>query len=203
MRKHFATSLTIVGILCGCGLLVLAHSQYETAKKRQADGAARMEKAQAADFEYRKEVAEGEAEISRETDASQKHTDAVIAKSKRELLRYQNRWYKSITLKQAQSEINGYTPKPQATADGMTAGYLVLGQASPNILIGGDRILEIDDKDGNRLVRIDADGNIFYGAKYDADAAAQTFWRTLADAYPSIADIHCIEKFPAEKTEKK
>jgi hypothetical protein len=56
------------------------------------------------------------------------------------------------------------------------------------IMLGGDRILEVDDTDSKVMVRVDLDGKVSYGEGYKPDDGARAFWETMAKYYPVVSN---------------
>lgn len=58
-------------------------------------------------------------------------------------------------------------------------------------------IIEVRDKNEKLMVSIDPDGKVIYGEKYKPEESAKTFWRILAQSYPTVCrELHKPESAP-------
>ena len=87
-------------------------------------------------------------------------------------------------------------PKPPAEPSLFTdtaSGITLTSGPQPMIAIGGNQIIEMHDKDGKLIIRIDRDGKSTLGDDYHPDAGAKAFWEAMAKYYPLV----CIPPKPA------
>ena len=88
---------------------------------------------------------------------------------------------------------NPAKPKPDPSAVTMQSGDFVVNiQPTPTIQIGGSVIIEVRDKDGKLMIRIDRDGKSILGEGYKPDDGAKVFWEVLARDYPLV----CVASKP-------
>ena len=77
--------------------------------------------------------------------------------------------------------------KPKPDAGNVEYGSITLNPA-PDVAvqIGGGLIIEVHDKEGKLMIRIDREGHSTVGDGYHPDAGAKTFWEAMAKYYPSV-----------------